>query len=101
MFGNQYGRVPPIRWTDKAYSTYFGIYRWWEDRDLIQINTVFNSKDVTRDVVKYIIYHELLHRDNHKHDKAFRIREREYPSWTEHERFLDFVFPKFNLEYAL
>lgn len=101
MFGDRYGRMPPIRWTDKAYESYFGMYRWWEDHDLIQINTVLNSEDIPREVVKYVIYHELLHRNNHKHDKAFRMLEHEYPDWIECERFLDFIFPKFNLEYAL
>lgn len=101
MFDDNYGRIPPIRWTDKAYASYFGVYRYWEDQDCIQINAVLNAKGVPREVVKYVIYHELLHRDNHKHDKAFRMLEHEYPNWTECERFLDFTFPKFNLEYAM
>ena len=101
MFGDSYGRIPPVYWTDKAYESYFGVYRYWPDHDMIQINTILNSKDIPKRVVKYVIYHELLHRDNHKHDKAFRILEHKYPNWTECERFLDFEFSKFNLEYAL
>ena len=66
MFGDSYGRIPPVYWTDKAYESYFGVYRYWPDHDMIQINTILNSKDIPKRVVKYVIYHELLHRDNHK-----------------------------------
>ena len=96
-----YGRVPPIQWTLRPLEGYFGQYSRWDDADQIKINCVLNSPDVPREVLKYVIYHELLHRDNITHDKAFRALEHQYPNWTQHERFLDFTFPKFDLKYAL
>ena len=70
-----------------------------DHKDLI--NSVLNSPDVPREVIKYVIYHELLHRDEPRHSKEFRAKEHRYPDWTEHERFLDVTFPKFNLRYAI
>ena len=96
-----FGRIPPICWTSRPMESYFGEYTKWEDRDLIKINSLLNSKDVPREAVKYVIYHELLHRDNFTHDKAFRTLERQYPNWTNWERFLDYTFPKFDIHYAL
>jgi hypothetical protein len=99
-FDGLYGEVPEVMWTDKYYSSYFGCY-YAEDKPFIHINSVLNSKNVPREVVKYVIYHELLHRDNMNHDKSFRALEHQYPNWTEHERFLDFTFPKFDLANAM
>ena len=104
QFDDTYGRLPPVRWTKHAYKSYFGEYckpKDEKDGDYILINCVLNSKDVPREVVKYVIYHELLHRDNWKHDKTFRAKEHQFPNWTEYDRFLDFTFPQFNLNYAL
>ena len=99
-FDGLYGEVPEVSWTNKYYSTYFGCY-YYREKPFIHINSILNSESVPREVVKYVIYHELLHRDNDKHDKAFRAMEHQYPNWTEHERFLDFKFPKFDLRYAM
>ena len=38
--------------------------------------------------VKFVIYHEFLHRDNHSHDKAFKEKEHLYPNFEDHEAFL-------------
>jgi predicted metal-dependent hydrolase len=96
-----FGHVPPISWTRRPMEGYFGQYTKWEDRDQIKINSLLNSPDVPRETVKYVIYHELLHRDNMTHDQAFRHLEHQYPNWTQHERFLDFTFPKFDIKYAV
>lgn len=101
MFDNAYGELPRICWTDRNYTGYFGMYYYRPQGDFIRINRVLNSNSVKREAVKYIIYHELLHRDNRCHDAAFRALEHRYPDWTEWERFLDFTFPKFDLRYAL
>ena len=85
--------------------SYFGKYTYpidgSEGKDYIKINLVLNSSSVPREVVKYVIYHELLHKNNRTHNAAFREKEHLYPNWTEHERFLENKFPKFNIKYAL
>lgn len=104
MFEDGYGDLPEINWTNKPYQSYFGVYRYPSargERPHILINQLLNSKDVPRECVKYVIYHELLHRDFMRHDAAFRVQEHRYPNWTEHERFLDVTFPKFDLMQAI
>jgi predicted metal-dependent hydrolase len=49
-------------------------------------------------VVKFIIYHELLHRDNPFHNKEFRKNEHKYPGYVEWDRFLDNTFEKFDFD---
>lgn len=100
MFDGAYGELPPIMWTNKAYSGYYGEY-FYGERNRIHINCILNSKDVPAETVKYVIYHELLHRDYRYHDRAFRAQEHKYPNWTEHERFLDHTFPKFDRELGM
>jgi len=105
MFDSQYSNLPFVSWTDRNYSTYFGVYNYSIDgtnnKDYIKINCILNSKDVPRETVKYVIYHELLHKESHTHNNAFRALEHRYPNFTEHEHFLDFTFTKFDLKYAL
>ena len=100
MFDGAYGTLPPIRWTSKPFSGYFGKYSYVPGGDIL-INCVLNAKGVDPEVVKYVIYHELLHRDYRHHDKAFRAQEHKYPNWVEHERFLKGTFPKFDLRYSM
>lgn len=101
MFDGAYGKLPPIRWTDKDISGYFGKYFYNNGAPYILINRLLNSKSVKREAVKYIIYHELLHRDYYNHDALFRSFEHKYPNWTELERFLDFTFPQMNIKYSM
>ena len=86
MFGGVYDNIGPINWTDRYYKTYYGVF-YHDDRSIF-INSVLNSKDVPREVVKFVIYHELLHRDNHSHDKYFKEEEHKYPHFEDCEAFL-------------
>ena len=86
QFDGSYEGISSIVWTRRAYRSYFGIF--YPDDNSIKINCVLNSKDVPREVVKFVIYHELLHRDIQCHNKEFRRREHLYPNYTEHEHFL-------------
>ena len=96
-----YGDLPQLCWTDRPLTDYFGKYAPRDGAPIVLINSVLNSPDVPREVIKYLIYHELLHRDEPRHSKEFRAKEHMYPNWVDHERFLDDTFPKFNLRYAM
>ena len=96
MFGGEYEGISSIEWTSKAYKTYYGCYFYRDNR--IVINSILNSKDVPREVVKYVIYHELLHRDYHRHDKAFREQEHKFRNYEEWEYFLDGHMNDFEIE---
>lgn len=95
MFHGIYEGVSSIRWTDKAYKCYYGCY-FYRDNSIV-INCVLNSKDVPREVVKFVIYHELLHRDYIHHDKAFREQEQKYKNYEECEYFLHGCMGKFEI----
>lgn len=77
MWNGSYEGISGISWTDKPYKTYYGVY--YPDNNSIKINSVLNSKNVPVEVIKFVIYHEMLHRDYHKHDKTFRELEQQYP----------------------
>ena len=96
-----YGALPKLCWTERPLKGYFGKYEPRNGDPVVTINCVLNSCDVPREAVKYVIYHELLHRDEMHHTRKFRTMEHRYPDWTEHERFLDVTFPKFDLGYAM
>lgn len=96
MFGGQYEGISSIEWTDKPYKQYYGIY-YYKDNS-IRINQVLNSKDVPKEVVKYIIYHEILHRDYQCHDRVFREKGHLYPKYEMYDHFLDSKMELFDIQ---
>ena len=86
MFAGKYDGISSVEWTDKPYRSYFGTY--FPNDSHIVINCVLNSPDVPREAVKFVLYHELLHRDYHGHGKNFRNKEAQFPSYEEHAAFL-------------
>lgn len=65
---------------------------------MIEINSVLNSKDVDKKYIKYLLYHEMLHRDNPKHDAAFRKLEHRFPDWEQCDHFLDSTMNRFDIK---
>lgn len=96
MFGGIRPDVNKISWTDKPYKGFYG--RFWRHSHNIEINCVLNSKDVKPEVIKFLLYHEMLHRDNWYHDKAFYEEEHKYPNWEEYDNFLNDKMYKFDIK---
>ena len=96
MFGGVYPDINEISWTDKPYKGFYG--RFWNESHNIEINCVLNSKNVNPEVIKFLIYHEILHRENRYHDKAFYEEEHKYPNWEEHDNFLNEKMYKFDIK---
>jgi hypothetical protein len=96
MFGGHFDGLGTITWTDKAYKGYYGIH--YGETHNIKINSVLNSKDVPREVVKFIIYHEMLHLNNRNHDSFFRELEHKYPHYEEYDHFLDAHMAQFDIK---
>jgi len=90
MFAGYFEGLENIEWTLKPVSRYYGMCHWFNGKIKVKMNLLLNSSQVDREVIKYVIYHELLHRDNQYHDAAFRAEEHKYPNYTELERFLDY-----------
>lgn len=95
MFGGSYEGIEFVEWTPKPCLNYFGVYH---RGGKIFINSLLNSPSVPREVVKFVIYHELLHRDNSYHDNEFKKNEHKYPGFAEWNRFLDNTFNKFDFD---
>lgn len=95
-FGGVYPDINEISWTDKPYKDFYG--RFWRQSHNIEINCVLNSKDVKSEVIKFLLYHEMLHRENWYHDKAFYEEEHKYPDWEEYDNFLKEKMYKFDIK---
>ncbi len=96
MFGGTYGGISSIEWTDKYYKEYYGIFYYANNS--IKINKILNSESVPENVVKFVIYHELLHRDYYSHDKYFRFEEHKFKGYEECEHFLYDNMTKFDIK---
>lgn len=96
MFDGVYPDIDEISWTDKPYKGFYG--RFWRQSHNIEINCVLNSKDVKPEVIKFLLYHEMLHRENWHHDKAFYEEEHKYPNWEEYDNFLNDKMYKFDIK---
>lgn len=91
-----YPGVESVMWTSKPYRSFYGKYFMGGK---IRINCLLNSPEVARETVKFVIYHELLHRVYWRHDKEFYRREHMYPNYTEHNRFLDHKIGDYKFEW--
>ena len=83
-----------INWSDVPYADAFG-RNFGDGR--VRINCILNSKDVPEEVIKFLIYHELLHEEHRNHGKIFRELEHRYPGYEKWDYFLDGKFPYFQL----
>ena len=97
MFGGSFEGIPYYyQWTGKALKGIYG--RYYHDSHVIEINSVLNSKDVDKKYIKYLLYHEMLHRDHPKHDAEFRKLEHLFPDWEQCDHFLDSTMHRFDIK---
>lgn len=93
-----------IKWSDKCVRQWFGLCQKWED-DLghaayaIQVNRILSSPDIDREVVKYLVYHEMLHKSGYwEHDMKFRELEWAYPNSDECDGCLDELSLRYKMD---
>lgn len=96
MFGGKYEGISSVNWTNKPESNYFRAF-YFADSHIV-INCILNSRDVPREAVKYVIYHEMLHKNYPGHNKAFREQEYKYPEYDRWDGFLDGTFQDFDIK---
>lgn len=96
MFGGTFNGLGSIAWTDKPSKKYYGCH--FAPSHNILINCVLNSKDVPKEVVKFVIYHEMLHLNNMSHDAFFYELEHNYPNYEEWDHFLDAHMKQFDIK---
>lgn len=96
-----------ITWSIKTVRSWFGRCLKWQRGDNsyeydIQLNRLLSSPSVSREVVKYLIYHEMLHKNGlWNHDIVFREKEWAYPNSEELDGFLDEMTLRYKLEIPL
>ena len=90
MFHGIFDGIDSVEWTNRPVKQYYGKHTLTASGEHhIVINSLLNSSSVPKEVVMFVIYHELLHRDNMSHDAAFKYEEHKYPKYEECEYFLD------------
>ena len=93
-----------IEWSDKVVKSWFALCCRWEMEEKsyiykIYVNKLMSSPQVDREVIKYLIYHELLHKNGYfKHDDKFRELEWKYPNSDELDGFMDEMAIRYKLD---
>ena len=95
MFDGKYPDISSIEWTDRPQTSKYGAF-YYRDNS-IKINCVLNSSKVDPEVIKYLIYHEMLHRKIQNHSPEFRELEHKYPNYAELDSFLDCDFEMYEI----
>lgn len=93
-------QLPEIRWSRKPLRTRYGLCTQYNDGStVISMNKLLCSPDVPEEVVKYVIYHELIHAIGYwYHDGIFREFEWAYPNSAELDGFLDELFLRYKID---
>ncbi len=93
-FGNNL-KIPVLGWSRKNSYWRLGFYD--KERDLLVISRVFDQSAVPEDIVRYMVYHEMLHiyypseRKNGRriiHPPAFRKTEKQFPGYQDIQNWL-------------
>ncbi len=99
-------KLNSIGWSKVVYKNWFGMcYRFPAENPeeftySIYINCLISSPQVSREAVKYLIYHELLHANGFwLHDDDFREGEWAYPNSAELDGELDTLGLRFDLNF--
>lgn len=95
LFGGRLG-APNLLWSERITGRVFGRYR--KDRDEVVISRSLDDPDVPPEIVDFVVYHELLHRDmgteerngrREVHSPEFRRREALFPGAADADAFLE------------
>ena len=90
-----------INWSKKVYKTWLGkCYAYLDGSYSIFVNILLSSPNVSREAVKYLVYHELLHANGlWFHDDEFRNIEWEYPNSAELDGELDELMLRYKIDF--
>lgn len=93
-----------VNWSNVVVFQWFGLCRRWniDENNIvfdIQINRVLSSPQINREIIKYLLYHEMLHKSGYwDHDMAFREKEWAYPNSEEWDGQLDSIALNYKLD---
>lgn len=81
---------PPIRFSDRPMKRDWAFYRY-EPAEIV-LNRVLATKSVSEATIRFLVYHELLHRElpqSEGHSARFRNLEKQFNGWMEANAELD------------
>ena len=92
-----------IAWSNNVVREWFALCECYMDNDRllyqIHVNKVLSSPKIDRELIKYLIFHELLHQNGYwNHDMEFRKREWQYPNSDKWDGILDSLCIEYNLD---
>lgn len=89
-----------VAWSHEVVRRWFGLCTQYLDGTYqIQINKLLSSPEIDVEVIKYLLFHELLHKNGYlDHDEAFRLREWQYPNSAELDATLDTLRLRYDLD---
>ena len=89
-----------VAWSRDVVRKWFGLCRKYLDGTYqILINKLLSSPDIDVEVIKYLLFHELLHQNGYwDHDEAFHLREWQYPNSAELDAMLDTLQYRYDLD---
>lgn len=92
-----------VAWSHDIVRKWFGLCTQYLDGTYqIQINKLLSSPEIDVEVIKYLLFHELLHQNGYwNHDEAFRLREWQYPNSAELDARLDTLRLRYDLDEVL
>lgn len=90
-----------LNWSDNVVRNWFAVVFKFDESEThyqIYVNRLLSSPKVNREVIKYLLFHELLHQNGYwQHDREFRLREWQYPNSAELDGFLDSLALEYNM----
>ena len=96
--------IESVGWSSVIVRRWFGLCQRWdlgENKSIydIQINRILSSPQIDREIIKYLLYHEMLHKSGYwEHDIVFREKEWAYPNSEEWDGVLDSMSLKYKLD---
>lgn len=91
LFPTRISLIPRIIWSDRVVNSYWGIAYIRKIDPVIRINKRLQSLVISNkiQVLKYLIYHEVLHFEIPNHSPAFKKRLFQYPNAEQLEIIID------------
>lgn len=92
-----------LAWSDSVVRSWFALCERFAEEEgyeyEIHVNKLLSSPKIDKEVIKYLIFHELLHQNGYwEHDEEFRKREWQYPNSAEWDGVLDSLALKYNMD---
>lgn len=91
-----------LSWSEKVVREWFALCQKYDDDSnlyQIHVNKLLSSSKVSRELIKYLLFHELLHQNGYwNHDSEFRRLEWQYPNSAELDGELDSLWLFYNMD---